>query len=183
VRIEKLRENFEIEVRWRAFPLHPETPEEGLLMEEIYAARVTNIHRAVAGMKKVAEELGLPLGDRKKTYNSRLAQELGKWAETKGKGGEFHDAAFRAYFADGKNIAKTSVLAGLAKAVGLPEKEAREVLKMRTFQEAVDSDWELADQMGISSVPTFVLDHEAVVGAQPYEILEQFLLEKGVQRK
>jgi predicted DsbA family dithiol-disulfide isomerase len=37
--------------------------------------------------------------------------------------------------------------------------------------------------MGISSVPTFVLDHEAVAGAQPYEILEQFLLKKGVKRK
>jgi predicted DsbA family dithiol-disulfide isomerase len=183
VRIEKLRENFKIDVRWRAFPLHPETPEAGLPVREIFAARITDIHRAAAGLKRIADELGLPLGDRKKTYNSRLAQELGKWAETKGKGGEFHAAAFRAYFADGKNIAKTSVLAGLAKAVGLPEKEAREVLKMGTFQEAVDADWELAYEMGISSVPTFVLDQEAVVGAQPYEILEQFLLEKGVQRR
>jgi predicted DsbA family dithiol-disulfide isomerase len=152
-------------------------------MKEIYAARIIDMPQAMARLKRVAEELGLPLGERKKTYNSRLAQELGKWAETKGKGDEFHDAVFRAYFADGKNIAKTSVLAGLAKAVRLPEKEAREALKMRTFKEAVDSDWELAYQMGISSVPTFVLDHEAVVGAQPYEILGQFLLEKGVKRK
>ena len=108
---------------------------------------------------------------------------MGKWAETKGKGDEFHGAVFRAYFVDGKNIAKTDVLMGLVKAVGLPENEAREALKMRTFKEAVDSDWELAYQMDISSVPTFVLDHEAVVGAQPYEILEQFLLKKGVKRK
>jgi predicted DsbA family dithiol-disulfide isomerase len=137
----------------------------------------------MARLKKAAAELGLPLGERKKTYNSRLAQELGKWAETKGKGDEFHDAVFRAYFADGKNIAKTSVLAGLVKAVGLPQEEAGEVLKMRTFREVVDSDWDLAHQMGISSVPTFVFDHEAVVGAQPYEVLEQFLLDKGVKKK
>jgi predicted DsbA family dithiol-disulfide isomerase len=83
----------------------------------------------------------------------------------------------------GKNIAKTAALVGLVKAAGLPEKEAREVLNMRTFREAVDSDWDLAYQMGISSVPTFVLDHEAVVGAQPYEILEQFLLDNGAKRK
>jgi predicted DsbA family dithiol-disulfide isomerase len=177
-----LRENFEIEVRWRAFPLHPETPPEGLPLKEIYAARIVNMPQMMARLKRVAEELGLPLGERKKTYNSRLAQELGKWAETKGKGNEFHNAVFRAYFADGKNISKPGVLAGLAKAVGLPEKEARAVLKKGTFQEAVDSDWEFAYQTGISSVPTFVLDCEAVVGAQPYEILEQFLLEKGVKR-
>jgi predicted DsbA family dithiol-disulfide isomerase len=181
--IQKLRENFKIEVRWRAFPLHPETPPEGLPMKEIYAARIIDMSKEKARLKRVAEELGLPLGERKKTYNSRLAQELGKWAETKGKGDEFHAAVFRAYFADGKNIAKTGVLVGLVKAVGLPEKEARGVLKERTFQEAVDTDWELASQLEIPSIPTFVYDHEAVVGAQSYEILEQFMLEKGVKRK
>lgn len=152
-------------------------------MKEVYAARIIDMSQAMARLKRAAEELGLPLEERKKTYNSRRAQELGKWAETEGKGDEFHDAVFRAYFADGKNIAKTSVMAGLAKAVGLPEKEARKVLKQRTFQDAVDSDWELAYQMGISSVPTFVVDDEAMVGAQPYEVLEQFLLDKGVKRK
>ena len=127
--------------------------------------------------------MGLPLGERKKTYNSRLAQELGKWAETKGKGDEYHDAVFRAYFVDSKNIAKTDVLMGLVKAVGLPENEAREALQMRTFKEAVDSDWDLAHRMGISAVPTFVLNHQTVVGAQPYEVLEQFLRNNGVKRK
>jgi predicted DsbA family dithiol-disulfide isomerase len=178
-----LRKNFEIEVQWRAFPLHPETPEAGLLMKEVYAARIIDIPQAMARLKKVAEELGLPLGERKKTYNSRRAQELGKWAESRGKGDEFHDAIFRAYFADGKNIARATVLAAIVKGMGLSEKEVREVLKKRTFQDAVDSDWELAYQLGISSVPTFVVDDEAVVGAQPYEVLEKFLLEKGVKRK
>ena len=152
-------------------------------MKEVYAARIIDIPQAMARLKKVAEELGLPLGERKKTYNSRRAQELGKWAESRGKGDEFHDAIFRAYFADGKNIARATVLAAIVKGMGLSEKEVREVLKKRTFQDAVDSDWELAYQLGISSVPTFVVDDEAVVGAQPYEVLEQFLLEKGVKRK
>ncbi len=178
-----MRENFEIEVRWKAFPLHPETPEEGLTLEELFAGRNIDIPSAMARLKKVARELDLPWGERKKTYNSRRAQELGKWAETKGKGDEYHDAVFRAYFVDGKNIAKTDVLMGLVKAVGLPENEAREALQMRAFKESVDSDWELADQLGISSVPTFVVDGEAVVGAQSYEVLEQLLLDKGVKRK
>jgi predicted DsbA family dithiol-disulfide isomerase len=142
-----------------------------------------DIPSAMARLKKVAKELDLPWGERKKTYNSRLAQELSKWAEAKGKGDEYHDAVFRAYFVDGKNIAKTDVLMGLVKVVGLPENEAREVLQMRTFKESVDSDWTLVDKMGISSVPTFVLNHQTLVGAQPYEVLEQFLWENGVKRK
>ena len=137
----------------------------------------------MARLKKVAKELGLPLGERKKTYNSRLAQELGKWAETKGNGNEYHDAVFRAYFVDGENIAKIDVLMGLVKAVGLPENEAREALQMRAFKESVDSDWDLAHRLGISAVPTFVLNHQTVVGAQPYDVLEQFLRNNGIKRK
>lgn len=133
--------------------------------------------------KRVAGELGLPLGERTKTYNSRLATELGKWAETKGKGDEFHNAVFRAYYVDGVNIAKLEELVGLAKAAGLPDKEAMEILKTRAFREAVDSDWDLAGQLGISAIPTFVLDHWAVVGAQSYEVLEKFLLDHMVKRK
>ena len=127
--------------------------------------------------------MDLPWGERKKTYNSRLAQELGKWAETKGKGNEFHNAVFRAYFVDGENIAKTDVLVELVKAVGLPENEASKALQMRAFKESVDSDWDLAYQMGISAVPTFVLNHQTVVGAQPYEVLEQFLRTNGIKSK
>jgi predicted DsbA family dithiol-disulfide isomerase len=178
-----LRENFEIEIRWRAFPLHPETPEEGVTLEELFAGRNMDIPSAMARLKKVAKELDLPWGERKKSYNSRLAQELGKWAEAKGKGDEYHDAVFRAYFVDGKNIAKPDVLMGLVRAVGLPENEAGEALQMRAFKESVDSDWILVDKLGITSVPTFVVDGGAVAGAQPYEVLEQFLLDKGVKRK
>ena len=180
--IEKLRENFNVEVRYRAFPLHPETPEEGLPLKEIFAARIVDLPQMAARLKKVADALGLPLANRTKTYNSRLAQELGKWAETQGKRHEFHDAVFRAYFVQRKNIAKAGVLAGLAKAVGLPEKEAREVLKKRTFKEVVDCDWDEASLLGLTSVPTLVFEGEAIVGAQSYEALEQFMVEKKVRR-
>jgi len=142
-----------------------------------------DIPSAMIRLKKVAKELDLPWGERKKTYNSRLAQELGKWAETKGKGDEYHDAVFRAYFVDGKNIAKTDVLMGLVKVMGLPENEAREALQMRDFKASVDSDWALVDELGITSVPTFALNHQTLVGAEPYEVLEQFLLGNGVKRR
>jgi len=134
-------------------------------------------------LKRVAEELGLPLGERTRTYNSRLAQELAKWVELKGKGDEFHDAVFRAYFVDGRNIAQMDVLAGLAQEAGLSADEARIIVRERSFREAVDADWMRSHQMGITAVPTFVMGREAVVGAQPYEVLEQFLVLNKVKRR
>ena len=183
MRVEQLRKNYEIETRWTAFPLHPDTPEDGLTLEKLYAGRGIDVKKNMSRLKQVADELGLPLGERKKTYNSRLAQELAKWAESKGKGDPFHEAVFRAYFVDGKNIGKVDELVTLAASVGLPEKEARSVLELRTSKEAVDSDWFRSRSLNVTAVPTFVVDHQAIVGFQPYEVLEELARTCGAKAK
>ncbi len=128
-------------------------------------------------MKAVMEEEGLPYNrERNMTYNSRLAQELAKWAETKGKGDEVHDPIFRAYFVDAKNIAKQEVLVEIAKAIGLPADEAIEVLVSRSFKDAVNTDWKRCADLGVNAVPTFLVDRYMLVGAHPYEELEQLVL-------
>src|SRR5690348_399790 len=129
---------------------------------------------------------GLPYGNRTMTYNSRLAQELGSWAQTQPGGEAIHDALFRAYFVDGKNIGDVDVLLDLAKKIGLDEAKAREVLEQRTFKSAVDADWAKSRAYGVTGVPTFVAGGYGVVGAQPYEALESLVQEvrkKNDQRK
>jgi len=134
-------------------------------------------------LKEVARTEGLAFGDRKMTYNSRLAQELGKWAEAEGRGQEFHEAVFAAYFADGQNIALPAVLAAAARSAGLPADEALEVVKTRRFKEAVDRDWLRSRQIGVTAVPTFMIDETRLVGAQPYKVLEKFVAEAGAGRR
>jgi predicted DsbA family dithiol-disulfide isomerase len=63
----------------------------------------------------MAEE-GLPYAQRTMTYNSRLAQELAKWAETQPDGAKMHDTMYRAYFVDGLNIALVENLMTVARA-------------------------------------------------------------------
>jgi len=123
----------------------------------------------------VAASLSLPLAPRTRIYNTRLAQELAKWAESQGKGDDFHQAAFRAYFAQGKNIGVIEELAALAASTGLPADEARQVIRQRSFRQAVDADWARAHGLGISAVPTFLFDHRRMVGFQPYEALVQLI--------
>ena len=126
----------------------------------------------------MAEE-GLPYGQRTHTYNSRLAQEVGKWADAEGHGDAFHDAMFRAYFVDARNIADIDTLAQIAESAGLPVEEARAVMAERRFRAAVDADWQRSREFGITGVPTFVADGRGVVGAQPYEILERLVVMAG----
>lgn len=163
--------------------MHPETPAEGITLEELFKGRNVDIPAMLKKLKKVADGLGLAFGDRKMTCNSRMAQELGKWAETMGKGDEFHHAAFKAYFADGKNLAQREVLEGLAAEVGLSVTEAIAVLENRTYQEAVDADWALAHETGITAVPTFIFGERRLVGAQPYEALEKLMIGNDVPKR
>jgi predicted DsbA family dithiol-disulfide isomerase len=126
-------------------------------------------------MKALMDEEGLPYGRRTHTFNSRLAQELGKWADTQSGGEAIHDALFRAYFVDGHNIGDPEVLIEIAESAGLDPAGAREVLEQRTFSAAVDEDWVRSRRYGITGVPTFVAGGYGVVGAQPYETLEHLV--------
>ena len=99
------------------------------------------------------------------------------------KGDVFHMAAFKTYFVDGKNIAKIPVLVDLAASVELPGKEAAEVLETRAFKAAVDADWNLSREKGITAVPTFVMNQDKLVGAQPYEMLAKLMEAHGVKKR
>ena len=133
-------------------------------------------------LKRVAVELHLPWGTRTRTFNSRRAQELGKWAESLDRGDAFHLAVFLAYFAHGRNIGKISVLAELAESVGLDGRRAVEVLAESSFREAVDRDWEYSRACRITAVPTFLAERRTLVGAQPYEALEDLVRGAGATR-
>lgn len=178
-----MRKNYDIELQWVAFPLHPETPPEGQTLEDLFAGRFINIPQLIAKLKNVAEENGLPFGERKMTFNSRLAQELAKWAEEHGKGDLFHDAVFRAYFAEGKNIAQKDVLIEIVQQAGLSDQEALRVIKNRSYRQAVDEDWSRSARAGITAVPTFRVDGRTLTGAQPYEALEKMLVDSQVKKR
>jgi predicted DsbA family dithiol-disulfide isomerase len=180
VRIERLKAEHDVTIEWVHFPLHPDTPAEGRKLADLFAGRSDADRKAMhAQMKARMDAEGLPYGERTTTYNSRLAQELGKWADTQPGGEAIHDALFRAYFVEARDISQPAVLLDIAQQVGLSAAGAREVLERRTFKDAVDADWKLARRYGIRGVPTFVVGDHGVVGAQPYEALEQLVRKAG----
>ncbi len=184
MRIEKLKAAYEIETRLVHFPLHPDTPIEGRSMAEHYKARGIDPEDAYQRMKGLMDAEGLPYGKRTHSYNSRLAQELGKWADTlPGGGDKLHDAFYRAYFVDARNIGDPDILIEIVEAAGLDGAAAREVIETRRFKDAVDADWAKSAQYGVTGVPTFVAGQRGVVGAQPYEMLERLVTMAGAAKK
>jgi predicted DsbA family dithiol-disulfide isomerase len=161
------------------FPLHPGTPVEGLLISELLAGRdLSAIHER---LYTEMDKLDLPHGERRYTYNSRLAQELALWADTQVEGRPLDPLLYQAYFVHDRNLAKPDVLLPLVEAAGLDAAAAEEVLQKRSFSAAVDAAWERARRFGINGVPTFVYGGYASSGYMPLEQLRDFM--RFVQEK
>jgi predicted DsbA family dithiol-disulfide isomerase len=174
-RVEKLRRNFHIDVQWIYFPLHPDTPAEGMLLKDLFAGRGFDLGAAHARLKALMDAEGLVFNQRTHTYNSRLAQELAKGFDSD----QLRDALYKAYFEHGKNIGDIDVLVGIAQSCGVPADAARRALVERAFKDAVDADWAKARRFGITGVPSFVAGKQKVVGAHPYEMLEKLVVAAG----
>jgi predicted DsbA family dithiol-disulfide isomerase len=168
VRTERLQREYHVELQWTVFPLHPDTPEEGMELSELFAGREADIKAMQARLSQLAAAEGVPLVERSRTYNSRRAQELGKWAESRGVGDLFRSAVYRAYFVGGSNIALIDELVRIAGSVGLSGDEARKVIEAGSYAAAVDADWQRAGELHITAVPTHLSSGKRLAGFSPY---------------
>lgn len=171
--LEKLSAERPLDITWRAFPLHAETPEEGMTLAELFNGR--DMSAAQAQLEARMAEAGIEYQYCDRLYNTRLAQELAKWAATRPGGEALHMTLFRSYFVHGRNLADIDVLVETADAVGLDAGTARQVLEDRAFAAEVDSDWALARQYGIGGVPAMVGGGYLLSGSQPLPELAHFL--------
>lgn len=183
MRTDKIARTYDVAVELVHFPLHPDTPAEGLALQTLFRSGPEGIAEKNAQMKARMDAEGLPYSSRTHTYNSRLAQELGKWADSVSPGSSIHDGFYRAYFVDTRNIADPAVLLDIVAKTGLDVEAAREVLEKRTFKAAVDADWAKSRAYGVTGVPTFVAGRYGIVGAQPYEAIEELVLQVGGKRR
>lgn len=138
-------------------------------LSKLFAGREAEIAVMQGRLSQLAAAEGIPLMVRTRTCNSRRAQELGKWAEFRGKGDPFQRAVYRAYFVEGRNVALIDELKRIADSVGLPTDEAQAVLAEGRFAAAVDADWQRAGELGISAVPTHLCEGKRLAGFSDYD--------------
>jgi predicted DsbA family dithiol-disulfide isomerase len=171
-----------VDIVYRSFQLRPDlAPETDINFIEMFAQRrgLTYAQTApmMAGTTAEAAALGLTLNyDKARATNSRRAQELLHFAKARGRQHDMAERLFEAYFANGLLISAPETLAHLASDIGLDRAEAAAAIADGRHGSSVDSDLAAARQIGITSVPYFVIDHSiAISGGQAPGVFAQAL--------
>ena len=174
-----MQREYDVQVEWRSFLLRPDTPPEG----RPFPYPKDRYEEMSRPLKQMAAEVGLPIVDHEWIPNSRLALEASEFARGQGKFDAFHHAVFHAYFAEDRNIGDVDVLRDLARDVGLDDDALAVALNDGRYRAAVDDDYQLAQRIGFSGVPAFIIGNRGVVGAQPYEVFEYAMQLAGATRR
>jgi predicted DsbA family dithiol-disulfide isomerase len=171
--LKRLKQEFgpALQIAWRAFELRPD-PHPTLDPAGEYLR--TTWERSVYPM---ARERGMALKLPPVQPRSRKAMEAAAYAQSQGKSDEMHEALFRAFFEEGRDIGQTDVLLDIGESVGLQRDALRKALDENAFAAQVTEDQQLARDFGISGVPIMVLREDgapwreavALQGAVPYE--------------
>jgi predicted DsbA family dithiol-disulfide isomerase len=164
-------------ITWLPFQLNPDMPTEGMPRAEYRRAKFGSLERGRQLDARVAAEgrsegIDFALERIERTPNTFAAHQLIDLAQQEGAGGAVVDALFRAYFEEARDVGDRGVLLGIAESAGLAraQVEARwaDAVVARRVAELEES----MKALGISGVPTFILERKfGVSGAQPAEAL------------
>jgi predicted DsbA family dithiol-disulfide isomerase len=174
--LQRLQQQFgdRLEVVWRAFELRPD-PKPTLDPDGEYLHSTWN--RAVYPM---AEQRGMRLKLPPVQPRSRLALEAAAFAESHGRFAAMHEALFRGFFEQGRDIGDIEVLCAVGQESGLDADALRQALREGRHTAEVLDDENLAHQLGVSGVPILFMRRGdapweqalALRGAVPYDTVE-----------
>jgi predicted DsbA family dithiol-disulfide isomerase len=174
VTVEQARREFDADVTWLPFDLHPEYPPEGI--------RLVELHRRYGigsgdddPLRSRFAASGLDYNRPETVPNTRLALRLSELARHRGLHEAFHDRLMDAYWAEATNIGDLDELRRLAADVGLDAEEVESVIAdSSAYLDVVEASTHEAQSVGINAIPAFVLDRRLIVlGAQPLAVFRQ----------
>lgn len=169
-----MKAEYDVELEWRPFYLYFDVPPEGMeLPEHVRRARASGSEER---LRQIAASYGMEFVSTTRIYNTRLAHEATEYAREHGNPNEFHKVVFLKVYAEGQDPSQWDVLRSAAQEVGLDAEEMQRAVESEKYKANVEEQVRQAYQIGVSGVPTYVInDRYAIVGAQPYEAFKRAL--------
>ena len=170
-------------IEWHPFQLNPDMPAEGMdrrsYLEGKFGGKEGAV-RAYAPVVEHAEKAGLKINFEamQRTPNTLNAHRLIHWAGIEGCQTAAVSALFKAYFVDARDIGDAEVLADIADGIEMDASVVTRLLATDEDMEDIRKRDAHSREMGINSVPTFIVGgRHAVPGAQPPELWKKVLAE------
>ena len=175
------------EIEWHPFQLNPDMPAEGAdrrsYLEAKFGGRAQAV-KAYAHVSEVAAAAGLVFNFEvmERAPNTLNAHRLIHWAGIERRQSLVVSALFRAYFTEGRDIGDAEVLADIADSAGMDGAVVARLLASDADMADIRSRDAHSREMGVNSVPTFIVDHRhAVPGAQPPEMWDKVIADIKAQ--
>ena len=176
--LEQFEHGDEVDVVWHSFQLDRNAPavDDTPVVDAIARKYGVPRDQMVLSQQRMAEDaaqVGLDFQwERLRGGNSYDAHRLLHLARALGREDEVTERVLRAWYTEGEAIGDPETLVRLGTEAGLSEDAVRELLAGDDYGIDVRTDLALASQIGITAVPTFVLDQKyGVSGAQPVEVM------------
>ena len=176
-----LRPDVTFEVFWRPYRLDPTIPREGVDRRAYLKAKFGDTPRSSAMGDAIRSEgagEGIEFAfDRiAKSPNTLDSHRLVRWSASAGVQDQVVERLFRAYFIEGKDIGDATVLAAVAADAGMDGELVASLLAGDADLESVEREAGLANEMGITGVPTFIFDSKLMIsGAREAELLARVI--------
>ncbi len=172
----RLKPEFDFQLEWRGFQIHPDWPAEGIPAEKFReagdaAARNATWQRITA----MADAVGFSIKPPAVITNSRAALAATEFARESGRDEALEERIYRAYFNHGENIGDVSVVVRLAAEAGLDAGEVAAAIKSPKYEMRLKNNSLAAHQRGVSGVPTFFIGEYPLVGAQSLDAMRAIL--------
>ncbi len=178
----RLQREYDLDLEWRGFELHPETPPGGQRLADRYGER--RFAEMTASLRRFAAGFGIEgLRIPERTPNTRKALAVAEWARDQGRLHPFRRAAMNAHWREGRDLEDHGVLGDLARSAGLDPGEAVAAASDPAYRARVDAMGEEAARAGVTGIPTFFIGDRKVVGCQPYEAIAAEAESAGVRRR
>src|SRR5947209_4033564 len=172
----------EVTITWRSFELDPHAPAKrpGELAAHLarkYGMAIEQAREAQQALSATAAGEGIEMRfDVARSGSTFDGHRLIHLAAEHSAADAMKERLLRAYFGEGRLISDPETLRTAASDVGLPAEEVEELLAGERFAQEVRADEQAATELGISGVPTFIVDRRVgVTGAQPPELLLEML--------
>jgi predicted DsbA family dithiol-disulfide isomerase len=176
-----LRPGVKFDVFWRPYRLDPNVPREGVDRRAYLKAKFGDSPRSSAMGDAIRSEgagEGIEFAFDKiaKTPNTLDSHRLIRWAGGAGLQDEVVERLFKAYFIDGRDVGDRSVLSAIAAEAGMDGELVTRLLAGDADLEPVEREAGMANEMGISGVPTFIFDSKFMIsGAREPELLVRII--------